>query len=322
MAYIIAEVANNHDGDIYQALALVLKAYEAGANAVKFQLHIAEKESLKDAPPPPYYDGSHWDLFKRTSLPIRHWIYLKELVNVRGLDFLCSPFSIEAVDLLEEIGVNAYKIASGEVTNIPMLKRIRETGKKVYLSSGMSNLQEIDEAIKVLGEVTLMQCSSQYPCPYENVGLNLIPSFKALYGMSVGLSDHTNTIYAPIVAVALGATVIEKHICLEKKGVDASVSLLPDEFKQMVDGIRATEIMLSSKVDKNDLSPYKEMKGVFEKSITSTRDIFEGTVIGDHMISIRKPGGGIPPKEYDSVIDSVARRTIKKDSIIYEKDLR
>ena len=331
MIYIIAEIGPNHSGSLDKAIELVDASKKAGADAVKFQFHIPQYESTKDAPPPPYFNKEKpYEFFERTEFQIQGWFSLRKHVKELGLAFICSPFSIEAADILELMDIDAYKIASGEVTNIPMLEHIAKLGKPVYLSTGMSSYVEIVDALGALGgwrdftslDITLMQCSSLYPCPYDKVGLNVIKDLKK-YGLPVGLSDHTKTIYAPIVAVTQGATVIEKHITLTHNmiGPDASFSLTPDKFKEMVDGIRATDIMMDSAVDKDDLSIYKDMKYIFQKSVTSTQDITRGTTVNESMISLKKPGDGIQPKDFESVIGKVAVKDIAKDKTIYERDL-
>lgn len=319
---IVAEIGPNHDGNVGKARELISKAGLCGADAVKFQCHIAEAESLKDAPNPPYYTAeSHYDLFERTAFEVNEWAYLYNYTHDLDMQFICSPFSIEAVDLLERAGVDIYKVASGEVTNIPMLKYIATKGKPVLLSSGMSNYDELDEAVMALHgvDITLMQCSSIYPCPYDRVGLNLIAEFEEWYELPVGFSDHTLTNYAAFAAVALGATVIEKHFTLTKEGTgpDFKFSILPDQFKELAEGIKAIEAMTF--VEKDDLSPYGEMKQIFEKSLTSVVAIPKGAIVREGMISLRKSGGGLPPQY--PIMGKKALRDIPKDSAIQERDL-
>lgn len=326
--FIIAEVGSVHDGSFGNAKCLIDAAAGCGVDAVKFQTHIAQAETLPGAPMPPYFkEEPRLEYFKRTAFTKAQWIDLKAYAESQRLIFLSSPFSLEAVELLEEIGVEQYKIPSGEVTNLPMLEVIAKTGKPVLLSSGMSSWAELDEAVNAIlkyhSQLTVLQCTSDYPCPYEQVGLNVMLQMRERYGLPVGLSDHTLTNYAAFAAVVLGATVIEKHFTLSRRmyGSDARHSLEPDELADLVRGIRAIETMLSSKVDKDDISRFVVMKETFEKSIVSLVDIPEGTVITETMIGIKKPGTGIPAKRFSEVVGKRARCHIPKDTLIREEDL-
>ena len=325
---IIAEIGMSHDGSLGQAKAFIDAAAETGVDAVKFQTHIAEAETLKDAPAPPYFtDEPRYEYFKRTAFSIEQHIVLKNHAESKGLEFISSPFSLEAIELLEKVGVLTYKIPSGEVANPPLLERVAKTGKKILLSSGMSSYSELDEAVNVIlrynKNLVVLQCTSKYPCPFEDVGLNLLEEFKERYKLPVGLSDHTPGIYTSLAAVVLGATVIEKHFTLSKKlyGPDAKYSLEPHEFKQLVDGVSAIEVMLENPGDKNDTGKFKEMKNIFQKSIVSLTNIPRGTEIRREMISIKKLGGGLHPRYFEVVIGKKVKRDIKKDSIIFEEDI-
>jgi len=327
-ALIIAEVGMGHDGSIGQAKCLVDAVAETGADVVKFQTHIAEAETLKAAPVPPFFtDEPRFEYYQRTTFSESQFGELKERAESRGLIFLSSAFSILAVDLLNKLGISAYKIASGEITNLPLLEHVARKGKPIIISSGMSTLAELKEAISLISQfnqdIILMQCSSEYPCPYEDVGLNMIEEFKKEFDLPVGLSDHTLTFYTAIAAAALGACVIEKHFTLSKKmyGPDTRYSLTPEEFKQMVEGVRAVETTLAHPVDKNDIAKFKYMREVFNKSVVSTTDIPRGTEIREDMISTKKPGIGLPPRYFKQIIGKRILRDIGKDSTIYEKDI-
>ena len=326
--FIIAEIGSTHDGSFGNARCLIDAAAECDADVVKFQTHIAEAETLPDAPMPPYFEGEpRLAYFKRTAFTRAKWIELKAHAESRGLVFLSSPFSIEAVELLEEIGIEQYKIPSGEVTNLPMLEMIAQTRKPVLLSSGMSSWAELDEAVNTIlkyhDRLTVLQCTSKYPCPYEQVGLNVMLQMHERYGLPVGLSDHTLTNYAAFAAVTLGATVIEKHFTLSRRmyGSDACHSLEPDELADLACGIRAIETMLSSKVDKDDISRFAVMKETFEKSVVSLVDIPAGAVITETIIGIKKPGTGIPAKRFREMLGKRARKPIPRDTLIHEDDL-
>jgi N-acetylneuraminate synthase len=220
-----------------------------------------------------------------------------------------------------------FKIPSGEVTNLPYLEKIAQTGKEVLLSSGMSSWAELDEAVQTIlkynKRLTLFQCTSAYPCPYESVGLNVIGEMRSKYSLPVGLSDHTLTNYASYAAVVLGATVIEKHLTLSRfaYGSDAKHSLEPQEFQKLTEGIRAIEVMQSHPVNKDELKNFKEMKMIFEKSLVAAKDMPVGTVISEVMIGIKKPSGGLPPKRLKEIIGLRTKRTISADSPIQEQDI-
>jgi N-acetylneuraminate synthase len=213
------------------------------------------------------------------------------------------------------------------VTNLPLLDLIASTGKPVLLSSGMSDWRELDAAVNVIvarhRDLTVLQCTSAYPCPYEKVGLNVMLEMRARYGVPVGLSDHTLTNYASFAAVALGATVVEKHFTLSRLmyGSDARHSLEPAEFTDLVTGIRATERMLSATVDKDRLDDVRQMKTTFEKSIVSRCRIPAGTTMTAEMLAIKKPGSGIPPARLGEVLGSKAARTIEADEVLADADV-
>lgn len=326
MTLVIAEVGPNHNGSLKEAMALIDAAAEVGADAVKFQCHLAEAETLENAPPPPHFETTEtrYEFYKRIAFSYRQWFIIREHTRKKGLRFIVSPFSTEAVDLMEHFDVDAYKIASGEVTNIPLLEYIASKGKLVILSSGMSNWDEFGKAMEVFwdNDLALLQCTSEYPCQYDHVGLNLIKELGDKYLYPVGLSDHTDTIFIPIAAVALGATVIEKHFTLTNDidTPDAKFSLTPDKFKQMVEGIRAVELALTP-VDKEDIDRYERMKSIFQKSITSTVFIRKDAYITEDMIRIRKPGDGLDPSFYEDIMYKKVVRDIPKDSLIYERDI-
>lgn len=256
-----------HDGSLGNAIRMAEVAAECGADAVKFQLHDAEAESTRDAPSPPYFEGeSRWDYFRRTAFADEEWTRLKAACEAAGIEFLCSAFSVEAVERLERLGVARYKIGSGEVTNLELIRAAAATGKPMLLTSGMSSWAELDEAVAAAGDdVTVLQCTSLYPTPPERVGLNVLAELRERYGKPVGLSDHTLGPYACYAAVTLGATVVEKHFTLSRGmyGPDASLALEPDELESLVDGIREIETMLANPVDKDDLEAFAEMKRVF-----------------------------------------------------------
>jgi N-acetylneuraminate synthase len=323
--FVIAEAGMNHDGSLGNAIRMAEVAAECGADAVKFQLHDAAAESTRDAPSPPYFQHeTRWEYFRRTSFTDAQWRTLKEACDTAAIEFLCSPFSLEALERLERLGVARYKLGSGEITNLALIRAAAATGKPVILSSGMSSWAELDAAVDAAGaDVTVLQCTSAYPTPPEQVGLNLLAELRERYGRPVGLSDHTLGPYAAYAAVALGATVVEKHFTLsaEMYGPDAALALEPDELEDLVDGIREIEAMLASPVDKDDVAPFAEMKRVFEKSVVATADIPAGAVLTRDVLAAKKPGTGIPAARLDEVVGRTARVAIAADTVLTEDAL-
>jgi N,N'-diacetyllegionaminate synthase len=326
---VIAEIGSVHDGSLGNALRLIDAASEAGADAVKFQTHIADAETLPDAPAPAYFSSeSRIEYFRRTSFSLDQWIALKARCLERNTLFLSSPFSEEAVDLLEAVGVERYKIPSGEVSNIPLIEKIAATRKPVILSSGMSSWEELDRAVAAVrrfhNDLAVLNCTSEYPCPDDRVGLNVLAEMRARYGTPVGLSDHTLPPYAALAAVALGALIIEKHFTFSRLmyGSDAKHSMEPQEFGDMVRGIRSIERMLASYVDKADIGRFAGMKRIFEKSIVARGNIAAGTVITREMLAFKKPGDGIPAAAVDDVVGRSAVRPIPGDTKLRREDLQ
>lgn len=324
---IIAEIGSVHDGSFGNAGKLIEAAAAAGANAVKFQTHIAEAETLANAPMPSYFKGEpRMAYFRRTAFSLEQHRELAGIARSNGVQFLSSPFSLEAVDLLEQVDMPIYKIPSGEVSNLPLLQRVAATGKPVLLSSGMSNWRELDEAVAVLrtgGPLTLMQCSSLYPCPPEQVGLNVMVEMGRRYGVPFGLSDHTMGPVAPIAAVTLGADTIEKHFTFSRLmyGSDARHSMEPEEFRLMTGWLQEAWRIRRSPVDKTANSAFAEMKKVFEKSIVLASALPAGTILERVHLAFKKPGDGIPAARYADVAGRRLRRDLAADHKLDWKDL-
>jgi N,N'-diacetyllegionaminate synthase len=329
--YIIAEIGNSHEGSLGLAKQFIRSAAECGVDAVKMQTHIFEAESLLDAPNPPYFkDETRKEYFERTSFTLEQWKALKNYSEKDlGIDFFSSPFSLEAVDLLEKVGMNTYKIASGEVNNIPLLEKIAKTGKRVLLSSGMSSWMELDEAVRTLQsngckDLIVLQCTSEYPCPPKEAGLNVLGEIEKRYkGIVIGYSDHTMGIAVPLAAVIKGAKVIEKHFTLSQKmyGSDAMNSTEPKEFKNLVDEIRKVEIVLSNNIDKDEkVKSLGEMKMTFEKSIVSSRSLKKSEIISFEDLSFKKPGNGIPARMYKEIIGKKLNKSILKNYKLKSED--
>lgn len=321
---IIAEIGSVHDGSFGNAVKLIEAAAACGADTVKFQTHIAEAETLRNAPQPPYFKGEpRFDYFRRTGFSTQQWRALKSACGASKVRFLSSPFSLEAVDLLEEVGVDLYKIPSGEVTNTPLLEKIAQTQKPVLLSSGMSSWAELDKAVDALragGPLTIMQCTSAYPCPPEQVGLNVLAEMRTRYDLPVGFSDHTNGSAAAFAAAALGATVIEKHFTFSRLmyGSDAANGMEPGDFKAFCAGLHEIWCMRDAPVDKDNVGPYAEMKRIFEKSVVAARDIPAGTVLTREMLAFKKPGDGISAARYKEVLGKTLRQSVTADTQFLE----
>jgi N-acetylneuraminate synthase len=325
---ILAEVGSVHDGSFGNAGRLIAAAAGCGADAVKFQTHIAQAETLPDAPMPPYFKGEpRLQYFERTGFSLEQWRGLKAQCEEQEVEFISSPFSLEAVELLEAAGVARYKIPSGEVTNLPLLAAVAATGKPVILSSGMSSWAELDQAVEALrrgtGELTVLQCTSEYPCPYEEVGLNVMLEMRERYGLPVGLSDHTLTSYACLAAVTLGATVIEKHFTFSRLmyGSDAAHSMEPMEFADLVKGVRAVETMLASPVDKDRVERFSQMKLIFQKSVVSLTPIAAGQVLTAATLGVKKPGTGLAPARLAEIIGLTAARDIPAGRPLVAEDV-
>jgi N-acetylneuraminate synthase len=326
--YIIAEIGSVHDGSFGNACKLISLAAKCGANAVKFQTHFGEFESLKNANRPSFFkDEDRIDYFNRTMFDFSQYKKFLYITALNKIDFMSSPFSIEAVDFLDKLNVKAYKIPSGELTNHPLLERVARTRKKVFLSTGMATWKEIDQAVKILRknkDLIIMQCTSIYPCPPDKVGLNIISEFKDKYNLKVGFSDHTNDSVAAIGAVYLGATVIEKHITFSKYmyGSDAKNALEPNEFKIFCDDVKKASFISTNPIKKDTFFNFKNIKKVFEKSVVSKIDLIKGTKIKINHLSFKKPGNGISASRYKELLGLTLRKDIKKDTRILFKYLK
>jgi len=301
---------------------------DTGVDAVKFQTHIAEAESSMYEPFRvrfSYEDKTRYDYWKRMGFSLQQWKEIKQHCDDVGLEFMSSPFSNQAVDWLEEVGVKRYKIGSGEVSNFLMLEKIAKTGKEIILSSGMSSYEELDEAIAFLkpfgNRISLMQCTTKYPTSPEDVGLNVIGEMQMRYGLPVGLSDHSGTIYPTIAAVGMGADLIEFHVVFDKRmfGPDSTSSLTIDETVYLVEGVRFIERAQQHKIDKKDNSNYKELKQIFEKSLAVNRDMKKGEAICFEDLEAKKPYGyGIAAKRYAQIIGKRLKQDLKQWEFLTE----
>jgi N-acetylneuraminate synthase len=326
MRQIIAEIGSVHDGSFGNAGKLIELAAACGADTVKFQTHLPEAETLRGAPSPAYFKGEpRFDYFRRTGFTVDQWRGLKAKCEEANVTFLSSPFSLEAVDLLEEVGVAQYKIPSGEVTNLPLLERVAATGKPTLLSSGMSDWAELDRAVAALRDkvpLVVMQCTSAYPCPPERVGLNVVGEMQRRYALPVGYSDHTDGPAAAMAAAALGAVAIEKHLTFSRRmyGSDAANAMEPDDFERYCRGIRDIWRMADNPVDKNAIGPLAEMKRIFEKSIVAVRPLSAGMLVTRDDLAFKKPGHGISAAHYRDVIGRRLRVAVPEDHLFSEQD--
>ncbi len=321
-AYLIAEIGMTHDGSFGLATKLTESAIISGASIVKYQWHISEEETTVNAPSTKSLTNeTRYEYFKRTEFSIDQF---KKLVQqcIKGNVIPCvSVFSIESLKRALKAGFKIIKVPSGEVTNIPLLREIAKTKIPVIISSGMSNWQELDNAINVFSdnqEICVLQCSSTYPTSPENVGLNILSELKDRYKIPYGLSDHTISGATSIAAVTLGAKVIEKHFTISKNlyGPDAQFSLEPNEFNKLAKDINDVKRALLKNIDKDNIEKYKEMKIIFEKSIFSKNKILKGEKIKLDDLSFKKPGSGISANKIDDLIGKVSLIDIKKDQMI------
>jgi N-acetylneuraminate synthase len=330
-AVIIGEVAQAHDGSLGLAHSYIDAIANAGANAVKFQTHIASAESTPGEPWRVKFskqDATRYDYWKRMEFTADQWVGLKRHADERGLKFLSSPFSVDAVKLLTQVGVSAWKVASGEITDTALFDHMAATGLPILLSTGMSTLREIDAAVNLVTAkgltLTVLQCTSAYPCPPEKVGLNLIPMFRERYRCGVGLSDHSGTIYPGLAATMLGIDVLEVHVTLSREmfGPDVPASVTTSELRHLVEGVRSIENMKANPVDKDTMAmDMVGMRDLFTKSIVARCDLASGTILREEDLTAKKPGTGIPADRLPEVIGRILRHSVKRDQLLQESDL-
>ena len=279
--YIIAEIAQAHDGSLGMVHAYIDAVAKTGCDAIKFQTHIAAAESSIHEPFRVQFskqDATRFEYWKRMEFTLEQWIEIKQHCDEVGLEFMSSPFSNAAVDLLKEVGVKRYKIGSGEVNNFVLLEKIAQTSKPVIISSGMSSYNELDKTVAFLKSrnvsYSILQCTTAYPTKPKEFGLNVIQELKNRYNVPVGFSDHSSTVEACIAATALGAEILEFHVVFDKEmfGPDAKSSLTIEETTNLVKAVRNIEIALKYPVDKNDNSKFTDLKQIFEKSLAINKD--------------------------------------------------
>ncbi|MFA5384583.1 MAG: N-acetylneuraminate synthase [Eubacteriales bacterium] len=327
--FIIAEAGVNHNGSLDLAMRMVDLACKSGADAVKFQTFKAEKIVTSFAERAQYQQKnmphkveSQLEMIKKLELSFDDFRKLKEYSDRCGIAFLSSPFDLESVDFLDELNLDCFKIPSGEITNLPLLRRIGGKRKKVILSTGMSTLEEVEKAFQILkssgaGEITLLHCTSNYPTPPEDVNLKAMLTLKQTFGLPVGYSDHTMGYAVPIAAVAMGAEVIEKHFTLNRKmeGPDHKCSLEPDELNNMVEVIRLVEKSIGNGF-KAPVPDEIKIAAAARRSIVSSKNIPAGERITEDCLAAKRPGTGISPMFWDSVIGRKAIVDIPAETVL------
>ena len=326
--FIIAEAGVNHNGDVKLARKLLEVAKEAGADAVKFQTFKAEEVVTPNAQKAEYQKGttdekeSQFEMLKKLELSTENFEELSDYAQKKGIIFLSSPFDNGSVDLLDEMGVPAFKVGSGEITNLPLLKHIARKKKPVILSTGMATLGEIEEALATIGqdgvdEIILLHCVSCYPAKIEDVNLRAIETLRQAFRLPVGLSDHTAGITVPIAATALGACTIEKHFTLDKKlpGPDHRASLEPRELRDMVKAIRDVEKALGNGIKRLNIAEEENRKAA-RRSIIARVDIPAGAVITEDMLDVKRPGNGLEPKLINLIIGREAKANIMSGEVM------
>ena len=325
---IIAEAGINHNGSLDLAKKLVDAAYKSGADIVKFQTAKLHSLVTKTAPAAEYQkenlskELSQAEMLKKLLLPFDDFRELSWYCKKVGIQFLSTPFDLESIDFLEEIGCSFWKIPSGEITNLPYLERLARTEKPILMSTGMCTLEEVKAAVDLLkqnhaGEITLLHCTTQYPVPYAEVNLNAMQTLQKEFGGNVGYSDHTKGIEVPIAAVAMGAAVIEKHFTLDRKmeGPDHKASLEPEELAAMVRAIRNIELAIGNKEKKPSESEKKNI-AVARKSIIAARDIKKGEMLTEKNLTTKRPGNGISPMRWYEILGTRASRDFHEDEMI------
>lgn len=318
-SFLIAEIAQAHDGSLGIAHSYIDAVAEAGADAIKFQTHFADEESSQFEPwrkKFSFKNETRFEYWKRMEFSEEEWFGLWEHAKQKNLIFLSSPFSFKAIDLLEKMGIPAWKIASGEINNPAFLNRLSDTKKPVLISTGMSNYQEVSSAVEHFNSKDInycvLQCSSNYPTPPEKLGLNIIKKYTELFDCHVGLSDHSGSIFPSIAALAMGARVFELHVTFDKRlfGPDTSSSITIDELSQLAQGLKIIQTGLNHEVDKDDeaknLSEYKQ---IFGKSLFAATNLEAGDVVSLEKIKLKKPGTGILAKDLETILG----KTLKAD---------
>lgn len=326
--FILVEAGVNHNGSLKIAKQMVDIAKKVGADAIKFQTFKAEKLVSKFAEKAEYQKSntgiieSQLEMIKKLELSFKEFKELKNYCEKIGILFLSTPFDFESIDFLNELGMEIWKIPSGEITNLPYLRKVAKIGKKIIISTGMCEFFEIEEAIAVLQEsgatdISILHCNTEYPTPMKDVNLKAMLTLKEKFNMKIGYSDHTLGIEVPIAAVALGASIIEKHFTLDKTmiGPDHIASLNPIELEEMIKKIRNIELALGVKEKFVTESEIKN-KAIARKSIVAKKNIKKGEILTIENLTVKRPGNGISPMKWDSIIGKVAIKDFEEDELI------
>jgi N-acetylneuraminate synthase len=323
--YVIAEACVNHNGDFDTAIALADEAKRAGADAVKYQLHYREHEMLREVPESANFDKPLWEIVQDTHLTEEQHVALRDHCREIGIEYLCTAYCREAGDYLASIDIPAFKTGSGETLNHPFLRSLAKHGRPLLVSTGMATQEEVDGTVAVLRDTgvpfCVFHCTSEYPPVYEDINLGVLPLFKERYGVPVGHSDHTPSIYTALAAAALGANLVEKHFTLsrDQPGPDHKVSIEPDELRQLVDGIRAVE---AAGGDRKDLfEREKPIRAWAHHSVVTLRPVAAGERFGEENVWVKRPGTGIPAAELDKVVGRTAARDVPADSLVAWDDI-
>ncbi|GEM04721.1 N-acetylneuraminate synthase [Halolactibacillus miurensis] len=325
---IIAEAGVNHNGSLELAKKLVDAAKSSGADVIKFQTFISKNVISKNAPKADYQkknyniEENQLEMVQKLELSFEDFSKLNDYCKVKEIEFMSTAFDFDSIDFLDSLEMGTWKIPSGDITNLPYLIKIAKLNKPVILSTGMSTMEDIRCAIKALkengaAELTVLHCTTEYPTPYEDVNLRAMNTIKEEFNVNVGYSDHTKGIEVPIAAVALGATVIEKHFTLDRnmEGPDHKASLEPNELKAMVDSIRHIELALGNGMKQPAESEKKNM-AVARKSIIASKDIKAGEIFTENNLTVKRPGTGISPMRWFDVIGKCALRDFEEDELI------
>jgi N-acetylneuraminate synthase len=329
--FIIAEIAQAHDGSLGMAHAYIEAVSGTGADAIKFQTHIASEESTLDEPfriPFSKQDGSRYEYWKRMEFTAEQWKGLAEHAKQRRLIFLSSPFSVSAVELLHKIGMPAWKVGSGEVFNIELLEAMAANRAPILLSTGMMTYAEIENCVELIKghrlEFCLLQCTSLYPVSLEKVGLNVLDKLREIFICPVGLSDHSGKIFPGLAALASNIDILEVHVVFDRRmfGPDAPASLSVDDLRFLVNARDAFWVMERNPVDKNEIAAELQgVRGIFTRSIAPRTRLEAGTVLREEMIALKKPGTGIGASELKNVLGRRLKRTVTPERLLQWEDI-
>jgi N,N'-diacetyllegionaminate synthase len=328
--FIIAEAGVNHNGNLDMALELLDHAAAAGCDAIKFQAFSADELVSRSAPKAPYQvsstgnSESQYEMLKRLEMPVEHFRLINKACDRKAILFLATGFSRQSVDMLHTLGMTTFKIPSGEITNMPYLQHVGGYEGTVILSTGMANMEEIGDALNVLERagtpkqnITVLHCTTEYPAPFDEINLTAMLSIKDHFGVKVGYSDHSRGIEVSLAAVAMGASIIEKHFTLDKSlpGPDHIASIDPGELLNLVTGIRHVEQALGDGIKRATLSERRNID-IARRSLVASGDIREGEVFSENNLAAKRPGGGVSPMKYYEVLGTRAARDYKKDQMI------